>query len=77
MKISKKFKNVNYFGLTLTVEKTAKFLATDADGTIYSFTVEPEISRIQKVVWVGKGTEWIAEVDLEGLNWQETLVELK
>lgn len=77
MKISNRFKKVNYFGLELVVEKEAKFLATDENGGVYSFTKETEINKDNESVWYGKGTEWIAEVDLEGLDWRETLVELK
>lgn len=74
IKLSPKFKEIVYFGLNLVVYKTAKFIAIDKNGAVYSFSEEPK----QCIdCWIGKNTDWVAEVNLEDLDWRETLIELE
>ena len=81
MKISNKYKRVKYFGLFVFCNKNHKFLAIDEDGILSSYALKPTVheSHVHNGYWHPKNNdfEWCAEVDLEGLDWRETLVELK
>lgn len=77
MKHSIMFKEVNFFGLELMVYSRAKFICCDADGGVYSFDDKPK-ADLKQNLWLGTlNTNWVAEVDLEGMDWRETLVEIK
>lgn len=75
IKREKLTKQVKYFGLILSVPKWTSYVGTDTDGEVWAFGIEP----------LNDGYEWymceaycqlVATVNLEGLNWSETLVEV-
>lgn len=72
-------KAVEYFGLTINVPIDTRYLATDADGEVWSFEFAPT-PETDMWNWWAAGSEntsdHVANVDLEGLDWRETLVEL-
>lgn len=74
----KETKQVNYFGIELTVDADVDFLATDKDGYIYAYYNKPgAISKSE--FWVQKESFMphpIAKVDLGDKDWKETLVEV-
>ncbi|WGL97381.1 hypothetical protein QE177_09115 [Arsenophonus sp. aPb] len=77
-KCEKETKQVDYFGIELTVDADINFLATDDDGFVYGYIFKPEYTRVPKV-WGSKGvyvTGPVAKVDLGDKDWKETLVEV-
>lgn len=74
-------KDVDFFGVTLTIPSRIDYLACDKDGRVWGYdTIPPEIShRFDR--WLPADPETfeydeIAEVDLEGLDWTQTLKEV-
>lgn len=78
MKYLHKMKTVNYFGLELTIEERFRFLHTDSNGEVWATEEKPH--NHNGVMWAISPTEWgfkqIAEVDLEGMNWYDSLLEV-
>ncbi|WGL96512.1 hypothetical protein [Arsenophonus nasoniae] len=74
-KCERETKQVNYFGIELTIDADINFLATDDDGFVYGYCKKP-----MKVPerWKPKFTlqQPIAKVDLGDKDWKETLVEV-
>jgi len=70
-----KTKNIRYFGIDMTVRESVKFLATDEDGEVYGFDMKP---TTKATFWhVSEyAYDFVADVDLEGMDWKDTLVEL-
>ena len=73
-------KKVEYFGLGICVPIWVSYIATDEDGDVYGLSHEPSI---YKDFWRRDDSDFynsmevcVAEVDLEGLDWKDTLVEL-
>lgn len=84
MKILQEFnqtKPVKYFGLYLNVPYTANYIATDEDGMVWCYDNKPEINKFYSDCWTYRGYDnnfiEIAEVDLEGMDWKDTLMEIK
>jgi hypothetical protein len=68
-------KLAQFHGLTLNVDTAAKWLAADSDGRVYGYVHEP--SMADGLWYPTKGPSCLAvEVDLEGMDWRETLIEL-
>lgn len=69
---------VNYFGVILYVNRRFKYLATDIEGSVYSFESEPVASK-HLGIWVRKPEEYkarvefVCKVDLEELPWENSL----
>lgn len=68
-----------YFGQTVPVEPWATHIATDKDGKVHCYAAEP--------IWYEGDCEWLmsnhctmvrycGEVDLEGMDWTETCLEI-
>lgn len=66
---------VLFYGQEIPVEKGATHIAADANGEVHCFWAEP--------IWYAGDCEWLmscystkvrycGEVDLEGMNWQDT-----
>lgn len=75
-----KFKSVQYFNLNLVVPEETKYITVDQDGVIIVwFGIEkPYIQQFdfQVLDWCGEMIEYdVGEVDLEGMDWKDTLVE--
>ncbi|HGJ5869258.1 hypothetical protein [Arsenophonus nasoniae] len=74
----KETKQVDYFGIELTVDADINFLAADDDGFVYGYAFKPEYSLALKA-WVSKGGYEpypVAKVNLGDKDWKETLVEI-
>ncbi|MFS1562644.1 MAG: hypothetical protein ACL7AX_02530 [Candidatus Arsenophonus phytopathogenicus] len=77
-KCEKETKQVNYFGIELTVDADINFLATDDYGFVYGYIFKPRYSRVTKV-WASKGVYVpgpVAKVDLGDKDWKKTRVEV-
>jgi hypothetical protein len=70
-------KGVLYFGITLRVPFGVKYLATDESGELYGYPVCPTVVEGLEMWEAPERSEYypIGEVDLEGLDWRETLRE--
>uniref|UniRef100_A0AAU8EEG9 Uncharacterized protein n=1 Tax=Klebsiella phage vB_Kpn2-P2 TaxID=3230849 RepID=A0AAU8EEG9_9VIRU len=72
---------IELYGSPIPVEVWAKYAAIDSDGKVYIFETEPLDLNTKKfkewMVVAGGRVRCAGEVDLEGYNWRETLVELK
>lgn len=74
----KETKQVNYFGIELTVDAEANFLATDRDEFVYCYYLKPIRDGIAGV-WISKQAHMmhpVARVDLGNKDWKDTLVEV-
>lgn len=72
MKLRKLLSNqVNYFGIELTVPNDVRYIATDSDGCVYGYYVEPNLGGR---CWnVYDDAVSLATVDLVGTDWRATL----
>jgi len=75
-------KDVTYFDIPLNIPKQIKYLATDADGMVWGYEDKPRaIEGVGVLVsqWVNATDRpqvvKIGEVDLQGLDWRDTLRE--
>ena len=69
-------KKVNYFGHEIEVPDWAEYLAVGANGDLFAYDIKPFKT---KDFFVGKGDSLLAKiatVDLEGLNWEDSLVDI-
>ncbi|MBS9442444.1 hypothetical protein [Photorhabdus heterorhabditis] len=70
-------KTVDYFGIQLTVLRIVECLATDEDGFIYAYREAP---RLDDGAWLASNFDIfcmpVACVDLECIDWKETLVQV-
>lgn len=76
MKYLHNMKTVNYFDIKLTIEEHFKFLHTDPSGEVWASIKKP---YIKNGIWAIPGDfdfKIVAEVDLEDMNWTETLMEV-
>jgi hypothetical protein len=70
-------KTVDYFGLSLVVYESTKFLATTDAGEVLQSQFKPELDP-----YIGWLYDWedyyvhVVTVDLEGTDWKDTLVEV-
>lgn len=72
------FKVVNYFGVELMLDTEVKYLVTTKDGDIVASKHTPELDP--QLGWLydyDAHSEFIAVVDLEGMDWKDTLMEVK
>lgn len=68
-------KEVEYFGMKILVPNDAKSIATHKDGGIF---VSDEKCCIASGGWMTGGyLKHICNVDLNGIDWKDTLVEIK
>ena len=70
---------VQYFGIDLVI--LHPYVATDKDGAVYNYSSTPEISDTHRTPgWISTNTgemDYVAKVDLEGMDWKDTLVKFK
>ena len=64
-------RKVEYFGLTLTVPNDCEYIATDKSGKVYAYTNRPEDRHSTWATYADY--VYIADVDLEGMDWRDTL----
>lgn len=71
------FKVVDYFGVELTIDNKLRYLATTERGDVVAsnsiLTLDPSCGWLSE--WEDF-TDIIAVVDLEGLDWKDTLMEV-
>ena len=68
-------KKVIYRGNVFDAPIWVKYMAVDADGELRAFVQKPCLDG--NVMWYAAGEEaLIADVDLDGADWKETLKEL-
>lgn len=71
------FKVVDYFGVMLAMDTHIKYLVTTPQGDIVASLNEPELDP--ELGWLYMWEDFsisIAKVDLEGLDWKDTLMEV-
>ena len=74
MKFAEPMKEVDYHGLKLTVPERCKFIASDADGETWAYELNPKSFPLH---WgYIKNGYCIGALDLEGMDWKETLIEI-
>lgn len=73
-------KEVDFFGHTLTVPNWVDYLAADSDGKVWGYEVYEPVLNDHHTKWAPDMDEYLyeemAEVDLEGMDWTQTLVKL-
>lgn len=77
-----KKKKIVYFGIEIVVPIWAKFIATEDDGAVLVFESKPVVMDESDkpyglVIWNNPDAdefEKVATVDLEGMDWKQTLV---
>lgn len=74
MKLIEGQKQVEYFGLTLYVPEWAKWIATDESGLVCSFIKKP---TTLDTVFNSTAFECVCKVNLEGMDFRDTLMEVK
>jgi hypothetical protein len=74
MKFAEPMKEVDYHGLKLTVPERCKFIASDADGETWAYESSPTLHHLY---WDYCTYGYcIGPLDLEGMDWKETLIEI-
>lgn len=76
--VTKVTKTVDYFGIQLNVINSHKTIATDANGWVHSYEDSP---KLEGFCWLSENDKYsfgtpVAVVDLDGLDWRETLKEI-
>lgn len=78
----KKYKTVQYFDLSLKVPEETKYISVDASGEIILWmnVIKPFIEMFlydDGEGWTGEVIEYyVGHVDLEGMDWKDTLKEV-
>lgn len=67
-------KRVNFFGIDLVVPLNAKYLSAEDDGTVMAHSDHP---WYEPGYYEGYEVGEMAKVDLEGMDWEETLVNIE
>ncbi|WGL99111.1 hypothetical protein QE177_04300 [Arsenophonus sp. aPb] len=76
-KCERETKDVNYFGIELTVDADINFLATDDDGCVFGYLQMPKYDCVAKVWVPNRGQPCpVAIVDLDNKDGKNTLVEV-
>lgn len=73
-------KTVDYFGIQLNVSQDTKYLVTTSEGHVIASEQKPEFDDKSGWGWCYDWDEWItkiAKVDLEGMDWKDTLMEVE
>lgn len=70
----------DYYGSAIPVEPWTKFVAVDADGKVHCYDAKPSFYESGKQ-WMmgiyGHHVRYCGEFALEGVNWRDTLREIK
>lgn len=69
---------VDYFGMQIIVPKYHRYLTVDDEGLLFSHSRKPELlPHGQPYGWFSGGSDQVlGEVDLDGMDWRETLKEV-
>ena len=70
------WRTVNYFGIEVVLRPHERYVAVDGDGRLHVYTSVPVLMpEVMETNWSTSGHyRHIGEVDLEGVDWRETLV---
>jgi len=72
------FVEVEYFGIIIQVPKETTHLSADEDGRLFAYA--PCLNFVKtKEYWVCHANTksfFVGDVDLEGANWEDTLVKI-
>lgn len=71
-----KYKEVNFHGITLSVQTTENFIAADKDGSVWSFITEPHADNVRGEWGNLEYSVFVARVGLGDVEWSETLMEI-
>ena len=63
-----------YPGIKVWAKPEQKFFAIDANGLLWSFWDAP---KKRSVFWFSSKFDLLGAVDLEGMDWKDTLVKLE
>lgn len=69
-----------YYGFAIPVEPWTRFVAVDADGKVHCYDARPACYEAEKQWMISYGgwlVRYCGEVDLEGMDWRDTLKEIK
>ncbi len=79
MKIIEPQKKIDYFGVELTIDGRTNFVATDDDGEVYQYLIRPNFDKYMGVWGSNNPNEVVrlCAVDLDGMDWKETLMEVE
>ena len=71
-------KQVNYHGINVIVPANTRWLATDSDGYLGAYSDQCFAPTLKNRVW-DNDQEYIniCQVDLEGMDWRDSLMEVK
>jgi hypothetical protein len=70
------FKIVQYYGNTLIVPESTKYIAVDRNGKLNAFPYKPNIDEVLGIWDSHSEYDEIGCIELEYVNWKLTLVEL-
>lgn len=67
-------KEVYYCGVRIQIDRFHDWIATDSDGTMYSYLNKP-VANESTGEWLSGGKEpcYIGDADLQDTDWRETL----
>ena len=66
-------KKVQFHGIDIFI--TMPYVAVDSNGGMFEYEEEPEVIGVDAPAWSSSGSMAIlCDVDLEGLDWKETLL---
>ncbi len=68
---------IELYGFAIPVEQWADYAAIDPDGKVYIFETGPTDYDNEWMAVAGGRIRCAGEVDLEGYDWRETMVELR
>ena len=75
-------KDVDFFGHILTVPNWVDYLAADSDGKVWGYEIHAPLMNRDNSKWEPDDLFYdyqfdeMADVDLEGMDWTQTLVKL-
>lgn len=73
-------REVNYYGIKFLVPSPVRYLAADKDGELFGYINKPVIEEEGWWLSLGIGLNSadyrVAEVDLEGLDWKDSLLKV-
>lgn len=74
--LSQDWREVDYLGFSLIIQKEHEYIGIDSSGACYSFKNKPILSR-ECWAYAPKDKEpesqYLCEFELDGVNWKDTL----
>ncbi len=61
-------------GIEFLVKEEINYLFVEKEGSVYGCRIQPLVTKWGWNVLDEQGSEYLGEVDLEGMDWRETLV---